>query len=278
MNHNMNQQCRNILRAGGSAMLASFAGMLLTNRGYAANWDKADFESREFEKVLSALQGTRAVTSNRITLRCPETVENGSVIPVEIQSDLPDTDAIAIMIDNNPFPLAAKFDLYGGATGYLATRIRLAQSSPVRAIVRSGGQTYSVSQLVKITVGGCGDDESQGAQGNSALPTAESPVEAPMKIRAAMHGDIADIKCLMNHIMETGLRKDAGGRVIPPHHITNFSMIAAGKKILDAQFGGGIARNPYLGLKVKGIHAGDVITANWLDNSGHSNNAKTLIV
>ncbi|MBP6483763.1 MAG: FCSD flavin-binding domain-containing protein [Rhodoferax sp.] len=44
----------------------------------------------------------------------------------------------------------------------------------------------------------------------------------PMKIRAGIKGDVAEIKCLMNHTMETGLRKDAKtGGVIPAHHITN---------------------------------------------------------
>ena len=44
----------------------------------------------------------------------------------------------------------------------------------------------------------------------------------PMKIRASMKGDVAEIKCLMNHVMETGLRKDSKtGQIVPAHFITN---------------------------------------------------------
>ena len=43
----------------------------------------------------------------------------------------------------------------------------------------------------------------------------------PMRIRATMAGDVADVKVLMNHIMETGVRKDAKtGQLIPAHFIT----------------------------------------------------------
>lgn len=42
----------------------------------------------------------------------------------------------------------------------------------------------------------------------------------PMRIRATMAGDVADVKVLMNHIMETGLRKDSKtGQMIPAHYI-----------------------------------------------------------
>ena len=37
----------------------------------------------------------------------------------------------------------------------------------------------------------------------------------PMRIRAQMAGDKATVRVLMNHEMETGLRKDAAGKAIP---------------------------------------------------------------
>lgn len=269
----MNQERRGFLRASSTVMMVALgytAGLLKTQSSHAAGWDKAAFENAEFEKVMESLGAAQAVKSHHITLRCPEQVENGSVVPLEIRSDLPDTEAIAVMIDNNPFPLAAKFDLYGGTSGYVATRIRLAQSSMVRCIVRSGGQAYSVSKLVKVTVGGCGDDDAQAI---------EMPVSAePMKIRATANGDTADIKCLMNHVMETGLRKDRKtGSVIPAHHITNITVTVAGKVVMDAQWGGGIAKNPYLALSVKGVSKGAPVNIKWIDNKGNSKSTDSYI-
>ena len=100
----------------------------------------------------------------------------------------------------------------------------------------------------------------------------------PMKIRASMSGDTAEVKCLMNHPMETGLRKDAkSGAVVPAHHITNVTAALNGKPVLDAQWGGGISKNPYLAFKVKGAKAGDTVTVNWVDNKGDKNTAEAKI-
>lgn len=101
---------------------------------------------------------------------------------------------------------------------------------------------------------------------------------AGMKIRASMSGDVADIKCLMNHVMETGLRKDAKtGAMVPAHHITNVTATVAGKVVMDAQWGGGISKNPYLAFKVKGAKAGDKVTINTVDNQGEKDSAEATI-
>jgi sulfur-oxidizing protein SoxZ len=41
----------------------------------------------------------------------------------------------------------------------------------------------------------------------------------PMRIRAQAAGDKATIRVLMSHEMETGLRKDASGKLVPAWHI-----------------------------------------------------------
>jgi len=101
---------------------------------------------------------------------------------------------------------------------------------------------------------------------------------AGMKIRASMAGDSAEIKALMNHVMETGLRKDAKtGEIVPAHHITNVTATVAGKVVLDAQWGGGISKNPYLAFKVKGAKAGDKVVIETVDNKGEKDSAEAAI-
>ena len=78
----------------------------------------------------------------------------------------------------------------------------------------------------------------------------------------------------MNHVMETGLRKDAKtGQMVPAHHITNVTCEVGGKQVMDAQWGGGISKNPYLAIKVKGAKAGDKVVVKWTDNKGDTNSA-----
>jgi sulfur-oxidizing protein SoxZ len=91
----------------------------------------------------------------------------------------------------------------------------------------------------------------------------------PMRIRAKMEGDVADIKVLINHPMETGTRKDAKtGKLIPAHYIQDISATINGKTVLTATWGTGISKNPLIGFKVKGPKAGDKFSISWVDNTG----------
>jgi len=100
----------------------------------------------------------------------------------------------------------------------------------------------------------------------------------PMKIRATLQGDVADIKVLMNHVMETGQRKDAKtGQLIPAHFIQNVTVTLGGKVVMDAQWGPAISKNPFLGLKVKGAKAGDKVVISWVDNKGDKNSTEAAV-
>ena len=79
----------------------------------------------------------------------------------------------------------------------------------------------------------------------------------PMKIRAKMEGDVADVKVLMSHPMETGQRKNEKGELVPVHFIQSVIATHNGKTVLDAQWSQAVARNPFLGFRVKGAKAGD---------------------
>ena len=100
----------------------------------------------------------------------------------------------------------------------------------------------------------------------------------PMRIRATMEGDAANIKVLMNHVMETGNRKDAKtGKLIPAHFIQTVIAQLNGKTVLDAQWSQGISKNPFLGFKVKGAKAGNKVTISWADNKGEKNSAVAVV-
>ena len=92
----------------------------------------------------------------------------------------------------------------------------------------------------------------------------------PMKIRAQMKGDTADIKILMAHPMESGQRKDSKGQIIPAHHIEHFTVEIAGKVVVESQIGTAVSTNPVFGFKVKGAKTGDKVVVKWSDNKGDS--------
>ena len=90
----------------------------------------------------------------------------------------------------------------------------------------------------------------------------------PMKIRANVVGDSTQVKVLMSHEMETGLRKDAQGNAIPAWFIQNVTVAHNGKPVLNAQWGPGVAKNPFLAFKFKGGAKGDKVEITWTDNRG----------
>lgn len=90
----------------------------------------------------------------------------------------------------------------------------------------------------------------------------------PMRIRAQMAGDKATVRVLMNHEMETGLRKDAAGKTIPAWFIQEVSAALNGKPVLNAEWGPSVSKNPFLQFNVKGAKAGDKIAVTWNDNKG----------
>jgi sulfur-oxidizing protein SoxZ len=90
----------------------------------------------------------------------------------------------------------------------------------------------------------------------------------PMKIRATLQGDVADVRILMRHPMETGARKDSKGDIVPQHFIQDVAVTHNGKTVLDAQWSQAISRDPFLGLRIKGAKAGDKIAVTWVDTKG----------
>ena len=90
----------------------------------------------------------------------------------------------------------------------------------------------------------------------------------PMRIRAQVQGSGAVVRVLMTHEMESGQRKDAKGNVIPAWHITDVNATLNGKTVLTAEWGPGVARNPFLQFTIKGAKAGDKVAISWKDNHG----------
>ena len=99
-----------------------------------------------------------------------------------------------------------------------------------------------------------------------------------MKMRTTLQGDTADVKVLMNHIMETGTRKDAKtGQLIPAHFINHVIATLNGKTVLEAQWGPAVSKNPFLGFRIKGAKAGDKLVVNAEDNKGEKSSGDATI-
>jgi sulfur-oxidizing protein SoxZ len=99
----------------------------------------------------------------------------------------------------------------------------------------------------------------------------------PMKIRATLQGDVADVRVLMAHPMETGQRKDASGKLVPLHFIQSITAQLNGKTVFTADISQAVSRNPVFAFKVKGAKAGDKLSVTWQDNTGDKRTDEVVI-
>ena len=98
----------------------------------------------------------------------------------------------------------------------------------------------------------------------------------PMRIRARMAGDIADVRVLMAHEMESGQRKK-DGKLVPALFINEITAQHNGKTVMTAQWGPAVSKNPYMQFKVKGAKSGDKVSVSWKDNKGESRTDEATI-
>jgi sulfur-oxidizing protein SoxY len=152
---------RQVLKAGGGATvltLLAAAGLLQPGEAHAADaWNQAAFDTHSLDETMKALSGAAPLPNIGITFfQTPDIAENGAVVPIGVTSAIPRTESIAILIEKNPNMLAAIFDIPEGTEPSLSTRVKMAQTSNVYALVKAGGKYFVASKEIKVTLGGCG--------------------------------------------------------------------------------------------------------------------------
>ena len=155
----MNKPRRSFLKLSGGAgalAMAAAAGVLKVSPALAAEWNQNAFTAKAVDEALKSLGATNLIESKDIVITAPEIAENGAVVPVAVASKIPNTQSISIIAEKNPFPLAASFNVANGGEGYVSTRLKMGETSNVRAVVKADGKYYTAVKEVKVTIGGCG--------------------------------------------------------------------------------------------------------------------------
>ena len=99
-----------------------------------------------------------------------------------------------------------------------------------------------------------------------------------MKVRTRTQEGQVEILVLVNHPMETGLRKDkASGKPIPAHYIREMQVELNGKLMADVKIGISMSENPLLGFRSTTAKNGDKLKVSWKDNLGESGTAEAVV-
>src|SRR3974390_427589 len=140
----MQQQRRDFLAL---VSLMAAAGLLPAGAVRAEDWNKAAFAAKSMGELLGILGAGTPQLSAEVVLVAPEIAENGAVVPVEIESKLPATQSIAILIEKNPNILTASFDIPSGTLPWLQTRVKMAETCNVYVLVAAGGRYYYATKV-----------------------------------------------------------------------------------------------------------------------------------
>jgi sulfur-oxidizing protein SoxY len=143
----------------GSSLVSAHADTVAT--AAMATGEDAAFGATTLQGALRGLCGVAALSDIapagvEVTLSLPELAENGAVVPVTVASSLPGTQAIAIVVELNPQPLVVQFKFPIGTEAFVATRIKLAASGRVYALVQAQDKLYAAYQDTKVVLSGCG--------------------------------------------------------------------------------------------------------------------------
>ena len=89
-----------------------------------------------------------------------------------------------------------------------------------------------------------------------------------IRMRGKSVGGVAEIKALIKHPMESGVRMDKKtGKPFPAKYIDVVAITVNGVAAVDAQWSGAVSANPYMAVQVK-ANAGDEIVITLSDNTG----------
>jgi sulfur-oxidizing protein SoxY len=155
----MNQSRRIFLKntlAASLLTVAAGAG-LLTPRLVLAAWPEKAFDAKSIDDAVKALVGSMDISDSKdVKIKAPDIAENGSVVPITVESSLANIEAMNVMVLTNARPLAVHYNMTNGVAGYAATRIKMGKTSDVIAIVKADGKLHRATKGVKVTLGGCG--------------------------------------------------------------------------------------------------------------------------
>jgi len=259
---------RRLLALSLRLLAAGGMGAVLAPSVRAAN--KAAFDARAIADVVRAYGGAAPVESREVTIQGPEIAEDGAAVPLSLATSLRGVRHLLLLVERNPTLLVARFEVNEAVEPAFALRAKISETSGVLAVaITQDGKSYLARREVKVTLGGC--------LGPSGATVTAVPANEAMRIRAQAGAAGATVRALMTHEMESGQRRDAANKPIPAWHITDVAAALTGRPAFAAEWGPGVARNPFLQFTLKGAKAGDRLALSWRDNRGASRSDEAAV-
>jgi sulfur-oxidizing protein SoxY len=209
-----------------------------------------------------------------LALEMPVRAEDAAIVPVTLHVKLSPTDmrrvrAITLVIDQNPAPMAARFQLgQDSSVSEISTRVRVNSYTDVHAVAElSDGKLYMTKTFVKAS-GGCSApaiknaEEARARLGQMRFRQFAKPAEGPQN-------GAREAQIMIGHPNNSGLQMDQVTRLYVPAFFVNELRIWQDDALLLAMEGGiSISEDPNIRFTYVSNGAKD-IRAEAKDTEGH---------
>jgi sulfur-oxidizing protein SoxY len=215
-------------------------------------------------------KGQTIVVDARVKVLAPSAAEDSMNVPIGVKIDgLADVEEVQVLADYNPIVKAIAF-FPKGALPALAFRLKLQQTSPIRALARTKDGVWHMGVAeVEAAGGGC-TAPSVGSAANdwrASLNNVSSRVFASTEAASPTR-----VRFGIKHPMDTGL---APG--VPAFFIERLSVQdASGKEVMRIHAFEPISENPVFSIDLPAAQAAQTLAIVGVDNQGNKINAKVV--
>lgn len=250
---------REVVGAGGAMLLAAWSGVPAARA--ATGLESA---------VAAAIGGRPLGPADLLQMDLPAAYDFGTTIPLGLAVASPMTEAdhvrrVSVFARGNPFPeVATLYFTPANGQAHVSTRIRLNEGTQgvVAVAELSDGRAVLAERSIKVAVSGCSAES--GADEIAAMPMPEPRLKLPTAIRP---GEVVEVRTMISHWMETGLRRDAQDRPIPRRIINRMVCELDGEQVFAADLTPAIAANAYLSFPLRARGSGR-LTFTWSEDGG----------
>jgi sulfur-oxidizing protein SoxY len=249
--------------ASTSSFTSAVLGVLLsltlaTPATYAAQDDP--LRSHRWPDMQAAYIGAGTMMFDAaVRVSAPQRAEDSLNVPIGVEVALEDVEEILVIADYNPIIKVLQFYPKGLAKPVLSFRMKLQQSSPVRALARTKDGVWHVGGVwVEASGGGCTAPSTGRVKGDWAERLNE------VRARIFPQPEQERLKLSIRHPMDTGL---APG--IPAFYIEKLTLRAAqGEALFDLLLFEPVSENPVLTFDLANGARG-ALTLSGVDNNGN---------
>lgn len=222
-------------------------------------WERSD-ATREVVGDATPIEGG-------VKVDMPLVSQDGSAVPLTISVESPMTEddhviEVHLFATRNPSPELAVLrlsPLLGRAE--VSTRVRLNESQVVGVIARtSTGKVLTGAREIRITTSGCITTADAAAAADEMQPLARVPERLE-------RGTPGEVRAMLRHPMETGLRRDAAGNEVPQRIVRSFTAAIGGVPVLEVDLFRAMSANPYFAFFIAPKESGTMILT-WTEDTG----------